>query len=102
MRRAVGKDASPRVAELIGHRDQLWILDDLEWERHVGRAWNARHVTSGFSWIGARPLLKIFLLLGERGGLIWNFAALDHTLPRRYTQGGIVIFKIPCSGVQNL
>src|SRR5438105_4358889 len=99
---AVREDAASRVAELVGHRDQLGILNNLERERHVRRARNTGHVARGLSRITRVAALKVFFFLGERRGLIWNFAAVDDALSRRHPEGTTVILKIPCGGVQYL
>src|SRR5262249_46572558 len=102
MWRAVGEDASARVTKLVGNCDQLRILNDLEWKRHVNRAGNAGHITGRLRRIAGLSTLKVFLFLREGRGLIWNFAALDHTLSRGRTQRRIVILEIPRSSVQYL
>src|SRR5207245_976998 len=90
------------VAELVGHCDQPGVLNDLERKRHVGRPGNTGHVAGGLGRIIGVPGLEVFSFLGERGGLIWNFAALDYALPRRHPQGAIVVLKVPRGGAQHL
>src|SRR3989442_14402381 len=102
MRRAVGEDAPPRVAELVGHRDQLRVLNDLERKGHVCGPGNTGHIAGGLGRIIDVPGLEVFSFLGERGGLIWNCAALDYALPRRHPQRTIVILEIPRRGAQHL
>src|SRR3989442_3224036 len=102
MRSAVREDAPPRVAVLVGHRDQLGILNDLERERHIGGPGNTGQVAGGLSRIIGLPTLEVFPFLRERGGLIWNCAAFDYSLPRMHSQVTIVILQIPCGSAQHL
>src|SRR5262245_36266593 len=102
MRRAVSEDASARVPEFVRHRDQLGALNDLERERHIGGSWNAGHVTGRLGRICALTPLVVRFLLSESSGLIWNYAALNHTLPRRHTQRRVVILKVPRGRIQYL
>src|SRR6266850_7377938 len=98
----VSEDAPPRVIELVGHGDQLGVLNDLERERHVGGAGNTGQIAGGLARIIRVATLKVFPFLRERGGLIWNFAAFDYALSRVHPQGTIVILEIPCGGAQHL
>ena len=73
---------APTYSEAI--RMNSGALDDLERERHVHDARDARQVALDLG-IGRQPLLGVrLLLLGGRPGLVGNLAALHHRLARRH------------------
>src|SRR6478672_12653703 len=68
--------------------------DDLERERHVILAWDARHVALDFR-VQLRPVLEVFFLLRRSRRRVRNFAAFDDSLAGGCCADGAKLEKGP-------
>ena len=81
------EDVAHRAGELIGDEHRLLVLDDLERERHVGRARNARHVALDLR-VAIDPVLAVLVALGGGFGFVRDLAAFHNAHAARHGPDG--------------